>query len=229
MLWGLQGTLSVSLLTKRGERPETGWQDTARGLQRTLPEAVSNQHWRRPLRAFNTKLTLNSEPLEWVKDLGSIYKEVNDKTAWQLLRQRGQGTVEAQRRKQLFGGGLGLSERKGDIEVELWKMNRSLLEDKRRNHLPVRRTYIRHQDVKPCPGLSRDCNHPNAPGTTSLVLEPFTTQWPKPGWQPSSPNSYVTPWEAGGSGLVRPLLFQRRKTRYREGPGLAHARRIKKG
>lgn len=64
MLWGLQGTLSVSLLTKRGERPETGWQDTARGLQRTLPEAVSNQHWRRPLRAFNTKLTLNSEPLE---------------------------------------------------------------------------------------------------------------------------------------------------------------------
>lgn len=78
------------------------------------------------------------------------------------------------------------------------------------------------------PELSRDDNKSNTPGTTSLVLEPLMTKCPKPHWQLTSPNSYVTPWEAGRSGWLDPLLYQERKSRYREGLGLVHIPRIKK-
>lgn len=51
--------------------------------------------------------------------------------------------MEAQKRKQLFAGGSGLPDRKGDIEAGLQRMNRSSLEAKKRKNLRVRKAYIR--------------------------------------------------------------------------------------
>lgn len=45
---GCKGLYQFLCELKEGERSVTGWQEIARGLQRTSLEAVSSQQWRGP-------------------------------------------------------------------------------------------------------------------------------------------------------------------------------------
>ena len=77
------------------------------------------------------------------------------------------------------------------------------------------------------PGLSRDCNNPKTPGTLPLVSEPPTAPCvlsPDDNPAPLTATSY--PGRQAGQGWLDPLLCQRRKSKWREGLGLAQAPRI---